>query len=61
MICRIGVPRTRGVSRPELLDKTMKTYFRTTITQVGPDVADLIEGGVLILFADGAPAELAEV
>lgn len=39
----------------------MKTYFRTTITVVGPDVSDLLEGGVLILFAEGAPAELAEV
>lgn len=39
----------------------MKTYLHTTITDVGPDVADLVEGGVLILFAEGAPAELAEV
>ena len=39
----------------------MKTYLRTTITVVGPDVADLVEGGVLILFAEGAPDELAEV
>ena len=38
-----------------------KTYYRTTISQVGPEVADLLEGGVLILFAEGAPAELAEV
>ncbi|MFD1881215.1 PTS glucitol/sorbitol transporter subunit IIA [Paracoccus pacificus] len=39
----------------------MKTYLRTTITTVGPDVADLVEGGVLILFAEGVPDELAEV
>jgi glucitol/sorbitol PTS system EIIA component len=39
----------------------MTTYYRTTITQVGPDVADLIDGGMLILFADGSPPELAEV
>lgn len=39
----------------------MKTYLRTMITEVGPDVADLVEGGVLILFAEGSPAELAEV
>lgn len=38
-----------------------KTYYRTTIAQVGPEVADLLEGGVLILFAEGAPPELAEV
>lgn len=39
----------------------MKTYLRTEITAVGPDAADLVEGGVVILFAEGAPAELAEV
>lgn len=39
----------------------MPTFYDTTITAVGPDVADLIEGGVLILFAEGAPPELAEV
>jgi PTS system glucitol/sorbitol-specific IIA component len=37
------------------------TYYRTAITEVGPEVADLLEGGVLILFAEGAPPELAEV
>jgi len=31
------------------------------VTAIGPDVADLAEGGVLILFAKGAPPELAEV
>ena len=39
----------------------MTTFYRTVITQVGPDVADLIDGGMLILFADGSPPELAEV
>ena len=37
------------------------TYYRTAITAVGPDVGDLLEGGILILFAAGAPPELAEV
>lgn len=36
-------------------------HLRTVITGVGPEVADLLEGGVLILFAEGAPPELAEV
>jgi glucitol/sorbitol PTS system EIIA component len=36
-------------------------FLKTHITAIGPDVADLIEGGVLILFAEGAPPELAEV
>jgi glucitol/sorbitol PTS system EIIA component len=39
----------------------MTQFLRTTVTAVGPDVPDLLEGGVLILFADGAPPELAEV
>ncbi|WP_309085351.1 PTS glucitol/sorbitol transporter subunit IIA [Chelativorans sp.] len=39
----------------------MPLYLKTRITAVGPEVADLAEGGVLILFADGAPPELAEV
>jgi glucitol/sorbitol PTS system EIIA component len=36
-------------------------YYKTVISEVGPEVGDLLEGGVLILYADGAPPELAEV
>ncbi len=39
----------------------MTTLFRTTIDEVGVEAADLLAGGVLILFAAGAPPELAEV
>jgi len=39
----------------------MVVYLKTHITAIGPDVADLTEGGVLILFSDGAPPELAEI
>ena len=39
----------------------MTTFYRTVITQIGPDVADLLDGGMLILFAEGSPPELAEV
>jgi PTS system glucitol/sorbitol-specific IIA component len=39
----------------------MTVFYRTKITDVGPEVAELIEGGVLILYAEGAPPELAEV
>jgi glucitol/sorbitol PTS system EIIA component len=39
----------------------MTLHLRTTVTAVGPDVPDLLDGGVLILFAEGAPPELAEV
>jgi PTS system glucitol/sorbitol-specific IIA component len=39
----------------------MDVFLRSVITKVGPEVPDLLAGGVLILFADGAPEELAEV
>jgi PTS system glucitol/sorbitol-specific IIA component len=35
--------------------------FETKITDVADEARELVEGGVLILFADGAPPELAEV
>lgn len=39
----------------------MPTLYRIRITRIGPEVGDLVDGGVLILFRDGAPDELAEV
>ncbi len=39
----------------------MTIHLKTRITAIGPEVADLAEGGVVILFADGSPPELAEV
>ncbi|MFE1598760.1 PTS glucitol/sorbitol transporter subunit IIA [Methylobacterium sp. ID0610] len=39
----------------------MTILLRSRITEVGPDAAEMISGGVLILFADGAPPELAEI
>ena len=39
----------------------MTLLYRTRITTIGPEVMDLLEGGVVILFRDGAPSELAEV
>lgn len=39
----------------------MTVLLETRVTAVGPEVADLAEGGVVILFADGSPPELAEV
>ena len=39
----------------------MTISLKTRVTAVGPEVADLAEGGVVILFADGSPSELAEV
>lgn len=39
----------------------MSVLFQSTITTIGPEVMDLLEGGIVILFRDGAPPELAEV
>lgn len=39
----------------------MNRLYSGTITEIGPDVPDLLEGGLLILFSAGAPAELAEI
>jgi PTS system glucitol/sorbitol-specific IIA component len=39
----------------------MEVPYRSTIADIGPEVADLLEGGLLILFSVGAPPELAEI
>ncbi len=39
----------------------MVTLYSTTVRNVGAEAPDLLEQGVLILFALGAPPELAEV
>lgn len=36
-------------------------YWTTTVTTIGPDAQDLIDGGVIILFGDRVPPALAEV
>ncbi|WP_109479231.1 PTS glucitol/sorbitol transporter subunit IIA [Paraburkholderia sp. C35] len=36
-------------------------YYKTVISSIGEEVQSLLEGGVLILYSDGAPPELAEV
>lgn len=36
-------------------------YYRTVLTEIGEEVAELLDGGVLILYAHGAPSALAEV
>jgi PTS system glucitol/sorbitol-specific IIA component len=39
----------------------MIEYLRTKVTKVGAEALELVEGAILILFADGASPELAEV
>ncbi|SMO71385.1 PTS glucitol/sorbitol transporter subunit IIA [Melghirimyces algeriensis] len=38
----------------------MKTIYNTTITQIGPMAAQLLDEQMLILFKEGAPEDLAE-
>jgi len=37
------------------------TYYRTTVTSVGPEAGDMLAGGVLILYAEPLPDALADV
>ena len=39
----------------------MSLNYSTIVSAIGPEVGDLLEGGVLILFGAGAPPELAEI
>lgn len=39
----------------------MNPYFRSEVVSIGDDVPEMMEGGVLIFFAEPCPAELAEV
>ena len=35
--------------------------YLTEVTEIGPEVAEFLEAGLLILFEAGAPPELAEI
>ena len=37
------------------------TYYRSTVVDIGPEVAEMAAAGVLILFAEPLPDALAEV
>jgi len=39
----------------------METIYRTEIKEIGPEVAEFLEMGLLITFEVGAPPELAEM
>lgn len=38
-----------------------ETIYLTEVKEIGPEVADFLEMGLLILFENGAPPELAEI
>ena len=37
------------------------TYYSTTISEIGPEVGEMLSGGVLILFGEPLPEALAEM
>lgn len=39
----------------------MSSIYLTEVTKIGPEVEEMLEAGILILFEDGAPPELAEM
>lgn len=39
----------------------MTEYYRSTVTSVGADAAEMFDGGVVIFFGEPCAAELAEV
>lgn len=39
----------------------MGTIYLTEIKDIGPEAADFLDAGLLILFENGAPSELAEI
>jgi PTS system glucitol/sorbitol-specific IIA component len=38
-----------------------ESIYLTEVTEIGPEVAEFLEAGLLILFEAGAPPELAEI
>lgn len=39
----------------------MEPIYRTEVKEIGPEVVEFLEAGILILFETGAPPELAEI
>ena len=39
----------------------LEPIYLTEVTEIGPEVAEFLEAGLLILFEAGAPPELAEI
>ena len=39
----------------------LESIYLTEVTEIGPEVAEFLEAGLLILFEAGAPPELAEI
>ncbi|MGI8650557.1 MAG: PTS glucitol/sorbitol transporter subunit IIA [Rubrobacter sp.] len=43
------------------MTQKIETIYLTEVTELGPEVAEFLEANLMILFAEGAPPELAEI
>jgi PTS system glucitol/sorbitol-specific IIA component len=43
------------------MESGVTSIYLSEVTEIGPEVAEFLESGLLILFEDGAPPELAEM
>ncbi len=43
------------------MESRVTSIYLSEVTEIGPEVAEFLESGLLILFEDGAPPELSEM
>jgi PTS system glucitol/sorbitol-specific IIA component len=56
-----SVNNVNTVERNEMTTQSDDVIYESEVSTVGEDAASMVEGGVLIFFADPCPAALAEV
>ena len=56
-----SVNNINNVERNEMTPQSDDVIYESEVSTVGDDAASMVEGGVLIFFADPCPAALAEV
>ena len=56
-----SVTNVNNVERNEMTTQSSDVVYESEVSTVGEDAASMVEGGVLIFFADPCPAALAEV
>lgn len=56
-----SVNNANTVERNEMTTQSDDVIYESEVSTVGEDAASMVEGGVLIFFADPCPAALAEV
>jgi glucitol/sorbitol PTS system EIIA component len=61
LVAQLRPLRVVGASVQEEVSGVLEPIYATEIREVGPEVADFLETGLLVLFEVGAPPELAEM